>query len=364
MRWRQTYRWTGPAARAGRGFGIVSTLMWCTVGHAQTGSASSPPDTAWTRKPPQVFGYVQVVYRYTLATGSDPVVANDNFRVQRVRIGLRGDVTPRVSYDVEFDPRAPLISTVLRDAFIRIAAIPRHEIRVGQQKTQFGWEGRESSSDLFAVNRTEVSENLGRGVNLRDIGVGVMGNLKLGGGLRIEHAITVVNGAGMNAQKDNTPRKNVLGRVGIRWKDDPRDFVARLGISGGTGDILDEGDDPDDPSDDVLVQFDHLGMDVEFDHPWAFFSAEYARGTDENRTTGETDEPQAYYVNLVGKTPQRVGPIVRYDTLDDEFVRWTFGAYYGMPSEALRVMVNYELRQKNGGERGDDKLYVWTQVRF
>lgn len=178
------------------------------VARAQSGNADDSTATARRRAlaPPEVFGYVQVFYRHAFPTGEDSLVDADNFRVQRVRIGLRGDITRRVSYDVEFDPRAPEISTVLRDAFIRLHVIPRHQIRFGQQKTQFGYENRESSSNLYTVNRSEVSDNLSRGVNLRDIGVGLIGNLKIGKGLRLEDALTVVNGAGMNAQDDNTKR--------------------------------------------------------------------------------------------------------------------------------------------------------------
>ena len=72
-----------------------------------------------------------------------------------------------------------------------------------------------------------------------------------------------------------------------------------------------------------------------------FLNAEYVFGWDENVTAGETDEPRGYYVQLVGKTPWRVGPSVRYDSLASEFRRWTFGAYYGLPGAPLRLMVNY-----------------------
>src|SRR6185295_11507812 len=109
---------------------------------------------------------------------------------------------------VELDPRAPEINGVLRDAFLRFTFIRGHQLRVGQQKTQFGYENRESSSELYAVNRTELSETLSRGVTLRDIGVGLIGHLNLGRGWRLEDAITVVNGAGFNVQADDTRGKN------------------------------------------------------------------------------------------------------------------------------------------------------------
>ncbi len=104
--------------------------------------------------------------------------------MQRVRLGVRGDLYKWLSYEVEVDPRAPEVKGLLRDAYLAFKFIPRHQLRFGQQKTQFGYENRESSSDLFAVNRTELSDALSRGVNLRDIGVGVIGNVRLGKGWR------------------------------------------------------------------------------------------------------------------------------------------------------------------------------------
>jgi len=315
-------------------------------------------------KGPKVFGFVQVHYRMAYKTGDDSLVDNDDFRVQRVRIGVKGDLSPKVGYDVEIDPRAPEIGGILRDAFLTLHLIPRQEIRIGQQKTQFGYENRASSADLYAVNRTEVSDNLSRGVTLRDIGLGLIGHVNLGEGLRLEDAFTVVNGAGLNVQADDTPTKNGWGRLGLRWKNHAATRTFWLGASGGVGDMIDTGDDPLDPSDDFRLVFNRWGVDTEWDSPLAFISAEYVSGHEVDKSTGETDEPVGWYVNLVGKTHWRVGPIFRLDDFDDDFHRYTLGAYYGLSSEKLRFMVNYEYRQRKDIVRGDDKLYFWTQIRF
>lgn len=327
--------------------------------------AATPNSTApWVRRPPQVFGYLQFHYRYAFDTGSDTLVDNDNFRVQRVRIGIKGDIYPWLSYDVEIDPRAPTIQTVLRDAFIEMQVIPRHVIRLGQQKTQFGYETRVSSSDLYTVNRAELSDALARGITLRDLGIGLIGSVKLGPrGLRLEDAITVVNGAGMNVQADDTPRKNVSGRLGLRWRKDASDLVARFGVSGSSGDLVDR-EDPVDPFDDFTLTFRRLGTDLQVDHRRFFLSAEYITGRHENSATSETETVSGYYLTLVGKTTRQVGPLLRYDVLVDEFERWTFGGYYGAPSAPFRVLVNYEYRPLKDGLPGDDKFYLWTQVRF
>ena len=330
------------------------------------GDAAQPADAVSPSPGPKAtfFGFVQTHYRHAFETGDDGVFDAPNFRVQRVRLGVRGDLNSWLSYEVDVDPRAPAVTGFLRDAYLAFKFIPRHEVRVGQQKTQFGYENRESSSDLFVVNRSELSDALSRGPNLRDIGVGLIGNVRLGKGWRFEDAITVVNGDGLNVQADATRRKNIWGRAGLRYRKDAADLTVRVGVSGATGDGIVEGVDPLDPADDYRQSFSRTGTDVQVNHRRFLATAEYVKGTNENTLTGEADDLSGYYVNVVGKTRWRVGPTVRLDTFADEFRRWTIGAYYGLPNVPLRVMVNYEYRELKDGVRGDDKLYVWTQVRF
>jgi len=314
----------------------------------------------WKMKRPRLHGYVQVFYRYAFATGIDGIVDNDNFRVQRVRLKVDGKVLPWVSYEVDIDPRAPEISGILRDAYIGLHFIPTQQIRLGQQKMPFGYENWVSSSRLFAVNRTELSDNISRGQTLRDIGVGLVGKIPLSERWRLEDAVAASNGAGMNVQDDNTDKVNFWGRIGVRYKNN--DFWTGLGVSGGRGDFVDSAE---------YVAFNRVGCDLEIDHKWVFLSTEFAMALDSvaEGGVGDPDEIPAFYVNLVGKTPWPIGPIARMDLLSDEYRRWTFGLYYGRASDRFRVLVNYEYREifeDDAGNlgRGDDKLYVWSQVRF
>jgi hypothetical protein len=66
---------------------------------------------------------------------------------------------------------------------------------------------------------------------------------------------------------------------------------------------------------------------------------------------------------LAGKTPWDVGPVARYDDFDGSYHRWTLGAYYGLPRETFRSMVTYEIVHEDG-KRHDDRLLLWTQLRF
>ena len=174
----------------------------------------------------------------------------------------------------------------------------------------------------------------------------------------------------MNTQNDDTRRKSYWGRVGVRHTYDA--ITTRVGVSGATGDFIDPADPLDPVPKEVHVRFRRLGGDVEVDTPWAFLAAEYVWGRDLLPT--ESTLAHGYYVTLVGKAPHKLGPIFRYDTLGDaaernlldssEFQRYLFGAYYGEPADGFRVMVNYEYRRLKDALRGDDRLYLWTQVRF
>jgi hypothetical protein len=251
----------------------------------------------------------------------------------------------------------------MRDAYISLGYIPKHEIILGQQKTQFGYENRVSSSRLFFVNRTDVSDNLSRGTNLRDLGIGLKGFIPLNNKYRFEDAITLVNGAGMNVQYDNTAKKNIWGRCGIRSKSD--NLMWRFGMSGGYGDILEPADTLTGTTEYVL-NFSRLGADFQIEHRWFTMATEYVLGW--NDEPDGKSEVAGYYCLLTGKTPWNVGPLLRYEDTDGEFIRWTFGAYYGKPRDRIRVLANYEIRNVEAdpefplGE--DNRFYLWLQVRF
>ncbi|NOT32663.1 MAG: hypothetical protein HOP12_00660 [Candidatus Eisenbacteria bacterium] len=353
---------------------VILILLGSATAEAHSDGSASTPDSARVAvqasesrvvlRAPKVSGYVQLRYRNAPATSASSRFDGDELSVARLRVSIDGDIAARVSYEIEFDPRATSIAGLLRDAFVTFKLFPRHELRLGQQKTQFGYENRESSGNLFTVNRAEVSDALARGPSVLDVGVGLIGDLSLANGVTLEDATTVVNGNGPNAPSDDTPRKSAWGRWGLRYRSGSHKLGARLGVSGGTGDWVDAGNDPLDAADDERRDFARVGADLELDHPRFFLSAEYLSGKETNHATAALRKSRGYYVSLVGKSPWRIGPTVRYEEFDAKLRRWTVGTFLGLPAETLRAMVNYELRTGNGGVRGDDRLYLWAQVRF
>jgi hypothetical protein len=313
----------------------------------------------------KISGVIQMHYMNEFNTNGDNINDPGGFRILRARLSAKGAINKYVSYDLMIDPRAPEQSGILRDAFIELHVIKNQSIRLGQQKTQFGWENRQSSTELFTVNRAEMSDGVSRGENLRDVGIGLLGHIKINDRFRIENDITFTNGTRSNVRGpfDFNTKKALWGRVGMRYKHN--DFKLWFGGSFGAGGLRYIGDDLVDPADDVYVDFGRIGTDLQIDHKRFFFAAEYGKGKDKSHGV-EENEPMGYQALLALKTKWNVGPVVRYDVFEDEWKVLTLGAYYGMPKDRFRIITNYVFRGNvsdvpNGH---DDRFYVQLQIRF
>ena len=305
-----------------------------------------------------ISGYIQVAFTEEFDSNDNGNVDPSTFEIERVSIKFRGDVTETVRYKLAIDP-GEADGSMLRDVYLAIKVFPKHELLVGQQKTQFGYENLVSASRLYFVDRAEVIEDQARGTTVRDIGIGLIGKFALSENWDFEEGITVVNGAGMNVNEDNTPKKNTWGRFGIRYKSST--VLWRFGISGGIGDITNDGKDPDDPDDDIFIDITRSGADMQFENEWLRFVTEYVTGTDD-RPGRDLREESGYYVNLIGKTSYQMGPTFRHETVGrKQLGRNTVGAYYGKPSDNFRVLVNYESRAT---EEGDDRIFLLAQGSF
>ena len=330
-------------------------------------SVLAPMDTTLKTKKykPQISGVIQAHFLEEFNTNGDTIRDPDGFRILRARLTAKGKVAKGVSYVLMVDARPPEPRGFLRDAYISFSQLKGHEIRVGQQKTQFGWENRQSITDLYTVNRAEMSDAVSRGENLRDIGVGIIGHITLNKKWRVEDAVTYTNGTRSNVAGpyDFNTKKALWGRVGLRYKKE--DVMINVGGSFGTGGIRYLYDDVLDPSDDVYATFHRLGMDVQAESKRFFFAAEYGAGTDMVKDTLFND-PKGYQALLLVKTKWKIGPLARYDAYQDEWSVWTFGAYYGEKNAPLRVLVNYMVRSgiTDVPQGHDDRLYIQMQVVF
>jgi hypothetical protein len=314
---------------------------------------------------PQISGVIQVHYLNEFNTNGDNIRDPDGFRILRARLIAKGSINKKISYEIMIDPRAPEQGGILRDAYLEFNYIKNQKIRVGQQKTQFGWENRQSITELFTVNRAEMSDGVSRGENLRDIGIGVLGHIPVNDNLRFENSITFTNGTRMNVTGpyDFNTRKALWGRLGARYKNN--NLTISLGGSFALGGLRYLGDNIADPSDDVYAGIKRAGADMEIDHKYFFLMGEYGKGTDMVSDT-IYGEPSGYQTLLVLKTKWKVGPLVRYDVFEDEWKALTCGAYYGNPKDKFRILVNYVFRGNITDVPGghDDRLYIQCQLAF
>ncbi len=330
--------------------------------------------------PLKVSGYVQGRFNQgfdhdgTLArsgTGAGMTTASA-FSVARARVRAGGDLTEGIGYAVEGE--FANVNPTLTDGFARVTLVPHHEIRLGQQKTQFGFENPEGSTRLLTVNRTFVSNALGReqnGVNAasgatRDIGVGILGKIPVAGSLILEWAGAVVNGSGTGRTTDDAiaPQKDFWGRIGSSVKLGVA--AVRIGASLGRGyDVGTTG--PGAAGEPYRYLFRRVGADVQLDTPWFFAAGEVVRGTNALRPREQV--AAGAYLYAYGKTPWNLGPVVRVEGFDpdrdangDLQRRWTLGGYYDFRPIKARVILNYEL--DHSSVRRDDALLVQTQVVF
>jgi hypothetical protein len=325
------------------------------AGAAVSDRVAPPPGPAPYAPKPVVYGYVDVQVSSIDRPSPAPGVSTAEFR--RARIGVRGEVLPRVGYTVLFDAA----DTSLKDAYAALRIAPRVELRLGQFKTPFGYEQAESDTKLLWVYNSYVVQALARGRDSRDLGApstaGDLSSL-----LGVELAAAGVNGAGPNA-KDDLNEKNFWGRGGVALKLGRA--VARAGGSYGYGrQVQSLGADGKlgvvgAVHDDTYAYFHTAGGDVTIDTPWFFGAAELIQSRRHQQkfaspgvvTVADTTA-RGWYAGVYGKTPWSAGPVLRVEQYDpndsasargDRNERLTLGAYYDFLPVNARFVVNYEL---------------------
>ena len=348
-RLRRSVRFSG--AWGVRGTMALALLSIATIGSQESFAISDADEELEVGEDPRVTGYIQYHFNYPIGGGEY------RFRVQRARVGVEGRVNSRITYEIDVDPRAPDHAGTLRDAFFNVKINKRHTLRLGQHKAKFGFINQRSSSRLYVVNRPELADELSRGINLRDIGVTLIGKgPKRGKGARLDYAFSVVNGAGMNAQRDDNKAKNLSGRVGLSGKKSSYDWT--LGASAAHGDKFETSNNPIYDG-GYFVKFDRAGTDFFIDHNRFDLNGEFVIGKHKDR--GDKETIHGYYMTFVGKSSKQIGPVLSYDSINDtQDVRVTLGAYYGERNEDFRVLMNYEFR----GAVDTGRFYLWSLVRF
>ncbi len=341
-------------------------IICMLIGSFFNAIAQPATDSVKTKKYlPKLEGVIQVHYLNEFNTNGDTVRDPDGFRILRARLIASGKISEKIGYQLMIDPRAPEIGGMLRDAYLEFNFIKNQQIRVGQQKTQFGWENSTSITKLYTVNRAEMSDAVCRGENLRDVGIGLLGHIPINDNWRFENAITFTNGTRMNVAGpfDFNSKKVCWARLGLQYKQHTNKL--NIGGSFAFGGLRYLNDSIYTPTDDIYADIWRFGTDIQFDSKFCFFAAEFAQGIDKVQDTIFA-EPIGYQAQLALKTKWNAGPLVRYDSAEDEWKVLTIGAYYGMPKDKIRFLANYLFRGNVTDVPGghDDRFYIQTQITF
>lgn len=337
--------------------------------------ATSTPPPSQVGKP-VLWGFIDAQVSRTNAPGA---VDTSTFELRRARIGARGDVIDGFGYNVLFDAA----DTSLKDAYVAWKGVRGLELRVGQWKTPFGYEQRESDTRLLWVNSSLVIASLARGVDSRDLGVGFIGGWSIAGPLLAELSASLVNGAGPN-RRDDLTEKNAWGRAGARLNAGTT--TLRVGGSYGYGRQVralganGRFDGVGTPADDTYFWFHTYGADLTLDTPWFFLAAELIQSerdvTSYTSPTSYTHAPatsRGWYAGAYGKTPWNLGPVFRAEQLDpsrstvgDLGQRYTLGAYLDLLAVKARLILNYEFDESQSGFPGrpGNRAIVFAQAIF
>lgn len=193
-----------------------------------TARAQTPAPAAPSADPPPLrigpvtlSGYLQV--DGLTVTGDDFEEANDTFRVRRMRVGLAGDLAPKIGWTFSLEATG---TAHIRDAYITLRFIDWANVRFGQFYQPFGLDRMNSTTRLEVIDRAPVTERIAL---TRDPGVMVFNARPFFGWL--SYSLDVSNGTGMNVG-DNNDAKDVTGRLVISHPS-LRGFS--VGINGSSG---------------------------------------------------------------------------------------------------------------------------------
>ena len=215
---------------------LVLIILFCLPLTAQTANQQQPKPPATPVDPAEAGDDDIIPIRIGPVTLSGSawaesiIIAEDNrndaagtFHLGRVRLGLAGNLTPRIGWNITGELTA---EPALRNAFVLIRLTDQISIRAGQATPPTGLERGTSPLAIELIDRSVVTNRM---TSALDSGVTVLNSHPIRGWL--SYAFSVVNGAGYNRADDNDA-KDVAGRIAIT---PPRAKGLTLVGSGSTG---------------------------------------------------------------------------------------------------------------------------------
>lgn len=177
---------------------LVSLLGAATPAHAQDQAPASPPSPrgfGWKNgRPTIIFGedlYVSLRGRLVLDwRGFDPDIDEDTFDLDVMRIGIKGELTRHIDFEVEREFDSDGQWQDWKDVYVNWDTFDRFSVRGGRFKIPFGFEQNLGRTELDFVYRARASTQL---TPARDKGVAVSGRV-FGRGLTYEVGVFNTDG--------------------------------------------------------------------------------------------------------------------------------------------------------------------------
>lgn len=322
---------------------VAGPVLALHLALALPGAALAEGAGALTFTAPRISGFVQPHFAW--GPGDDGSAGA--FRLRRLQLRASGDIgTKALGYTVSFELANP--QRPLRECFLGLRGLD-HELRFGQFKVPFGWEFPVPVTQLPTIEFS-VLQPLSIGRDPRDIGLGVFGSVELGQGWTLEDGLALVNGDGANTA-DTTPKKDVFGRVGLRYGQ-----RLRVGLSGASVEFTrDTG---------VIERSSRAGVDFGAEHGRVRVLAEYSRAW---FVKPEASTAQAVYGTVIACVAPGLEVLGRYEqrvpgAAADERLRFlTLGANYTHAPLDARLQVNY---RHDLEAAGSDLLALQAQYVF
>ena len=267
--------------------------------------------------------------------------AQNTFFIRRARLALSGDILP----NLEFRLQTELAGTPkMLDAFVKYKFRPYLNIQAGQFKTPFTLESQYPLLKKEGIDYAQVIAKLagygdvlgGNRSNARDIGLMFYGDLLQAGGNKpyplLSYNVGIFNGPGIN-RKDDNRSKDIIARLDVHPFVKNLVFSASV-VAGSYNDLT-----------TAYAANNRFSFGGEYKTDALTIRSEYVRADIENKGSLMVIDgcyaAAGYWFNLSGS--QRLRPIVRYDTINNEGAVTTLcmAGLDWWPLSHLRLQLNY-----------------------
>lgn len=155
------------------------------------------------------FGFIQPVYQINLSNTTTP---NNEFRINRARIGVENKFSDYLKGEIELDP---LDQTIIKDAVVELKVIDDFVISIGRQKMPFSFERLTSVKNIPFFERSKIVKELDQlGYCGRDLGLQVTYSKNIEN-IKVNFLAGVFNGNSGLPSGDNNNSKSFSERLEI-----------------------------------------------------------------------------------------------------------------------------------------------------